>query len=246
MRRIAFVLLALPFTFAFCQETAQAPSAQAPSAQESATVPGRITVPSGTQVPLVLKQAISTKNAKPGDAVYAETAFPITVDDKVIIPAGTYVQGRISDVKRAGRVKGRAELLMHFTTLVYPSGYTALLPGAVENLPGAEKQEVKGDEGTVKQDSDKMKDVGTIASTAGTGATIGALSGRNLKGAGIGGLAGAAAGLGYAMLSRGADVTLPVGTSVQMVLQRPLVLEEKKVSRANSYSREVVVRSPEQ
>jgi len=233
MRQIAFLLLAFSFSYALGQETAQ-PSGDSQAnvtAQESSTVPGRITVPSGTQVPLVLKQAISTKNAKPGDAVYAETAFPIVVNDKIIIPAGTYVQGRISDVKRAGRVKGRAELLMHFTTLVYPSGYTALLPGAVENMPGSEKQEVKGQEGTVKQDSDKMKDVGTIASTAGTGATIGALAGRNLKGAGIGGLAGAAAGLGYAMLSRGADVTLPAGTSVQMILQRPLVLEEAKLNR---------------
>lgn len=229
MRRIAILWLALPLTFAFSQETAQ--PAQPSETEQVAVTPGRIKVPSGTQIPLVLKQAISTKNAKVGDAVYAETAFPITQDDKVVIPAGTYVQGRISDVKRAGRVKGRAEILMHFTSLIYPSGYTAMLPGAVENLPGAEKQEVKGQEGTVRQDSEKGKDAGTIASTAATGATIGALAGRSGKDAGIGGLAGAAAGLGYALLSRGSDVVLPAGTSIQMVLQRPLVLQESKLNR---------------
>jgi type IV secretion system protein VirB10 len=230
MRRLLTLLLACPLTLAFAQQASQNDQKQVVSADEPAA-PGKIVVPSGTQIPLALKQAISTKNAKVGDAVYAETNFPITINDRVVIPAGTYVQGRISEVRRAGRVKGRAELLMHFTTLVYPSGYTALLPGAVENLPGAEKQEVKGQEGTVRQDSEKGKDAGTIAQTAGTGAVIGGLAGQGLKGAGIGGAAGAAAGLGWALLTRGSDVMLPVGTSVQMVLQRPLVLDESKVAR---------------
>jgi type IV secretion system protein VirB10 len=230
MRRLLTLLLVCPLTLAFAQQASQNDQKQVVSADEPAA-PGKIVVPSGTQIPLALKQAISTKNAKVGDAVYAETNFPITINDRVVIPAGTYVQGRISEVRRAGRVKGRAELLMHFTTLVYPSGYTALLPGAVENLPGAEKQEVKGQEGTVRQDSEKGKDAGTIAQTAGTGAVIGGLAGQGLKGAGIGGAAGAAAGLGWALLTRGSDVMLPVGTSVQMVLQRPLVLDESKVAR---------------
>ncbi len=230
MRRYLALLLACPLTLAFAQQAAQNDQKQVVSENEP-PAQGKIVVPSGTQIPLALKQAISTKNAKVGDAVYAETNFPITINDRVVIPAGTYVQGRISEVRRAGRVKGRAELLMHFTTLVYPSGYTALLPGAVENLPGAEKQEVKNEEGTVRQDGEKTKDAGTIASTAATGAMIGGLAGQGLKGAGIGGAAGAAAGLGWALLTRGSDVMLPVGTSVQMVLQRPLVLDESKLAR---------------
>jgi hypothetical protein len=232
MRRFTAFLLAMPLTLVYAQQpSASTVTDKAAVAEELASTPGKIVIPSGTQIPLALKQAISTKNAKVGDAVYAETNFPITLNDRVVIPAGTYVQGRISEVRRAGRVKGRAELLMHFTTLVYPTGYTAMLPGAVENLPGAEKQEVKGDEGKVRQAGEKGKDAGTIASTAATGATIGALSGQGLKGAGIGGAAGAAAGLGYALLTRGSDVMLPVGTSVQMVLQRPLVLDETKLAR---------------
>jgi type IV secretion system protein VirB10 len=232
MRKMMALLLAAPMSLAIAQDGTKPAEVATPARPEvQVDASGKITVPTGTQIPLVLKQAISTKNAKPGDAVYAETAFPITLNDKVVIPAGTYVQGRVTDVKRAGRVKGRAELLMHFTTLVYPSGYTALLPGAVENMPGAERQSVQGEEGKIKQEGDKMKDLGTIAKTAGAGAGIGAVASQSAKGAGIGGLAGAAAGLGYALLTRGADVMLPVGTSVQMVLQRPLVLEETKVSR---------------
>ncbi len=188
-----------------------------------------ITVPAGTQIPLKLVQGISTKSAKVGDAVYAETVFPITANDRVIIPSGTYVQGRISDIKRPGRVKGRAEFLMHFTTLVFRSGYTVMLPGAVENLPGSEKQTVKDAEGTVQQDSTKGKDAATVAKTAGTGAVVGAVVDRGVQGAGIGGAAGAAVGLAAVLLTRGPDVTLPAGTSVQIVLQRPLALDGNKI-----------------
>src|SRR5437879_13825415 len=136
MQRLVVLSLAPPMAAAFAQQSADPPTAApAPANTAITSSDGRITVPSGTQVPLVLKQAISTKNAKVGDAVYAETAFPITLNDKVVIPAGTYVQGRISEVKRAGRVQGRAELLIHFTTLVYPSGHTALLTGEVDSRP---------------------------------------------------------------------------------------------------------------
>ncbi len=217
-------------SMAAAQQAAEAPEASRPPQKTSETArPGSITLPAGTQIPLKLAQGITTKNAKPGDAVYAETVFPITQDDRVVIPAGTYVQGRISEVKRPGRVKGRAEFLMHFTTLVFHSGYTVMLPGAVENMPGAEKQTVKDPEGTIQQAGNKGHDAGTVAQTAGAGATVGAIAGRDMKGVGIGGAAGAAAGLAAVLLSRGPEATLPAGTSVQMVLQRPLTLDAAKV-----------------
>jgi len=188
-----------------------------------------ITVPAGTQIPLKLAQGISTKSAKVGDAVYAETVFPVTANDRIVIPAGTYVQGRISEIKRPGRVKGRAEFLMHFTTMIFHSGYTVMLPGAVENLPGSEKQTVRDKEGSIQQDGSKGKDAETVAKTAGAGAGVGSIAGRNLKGAGIGGAAGAAAGLAYVLFSRGPDINLPTGTSVQIVLERPLALDGSKI-----------------
>src|SRR5215469_17826300 len=105
-------------------------------AQQAATAPDPNTaiIPAGTKVPLVLKQAISTKNARDGDAVYAETAFPFVLNDRILIPAGTYIQGKISHTERSTRGK-RAEILIHFTSMIYPSGYTVMLPGSVENTP---------------------------------------------------------------------------------------------------------------
>ncbi len=73
--------------------------AQAPPA--STADASQLTIPSGTKVPLALKQSLSTKNAREGDAVYAVTTFPVVINDRIVIPAGTYVQGRISE-RQAG------------------------------------------------------------------------------------------------------------------------------------------------
>ena len=220
-------------------QTAAATSASSPATAVTARPASSATliIPSGTKVPLALKQAISTRNAKEGDPVYCETTFPFVVDDRIVIPAGTYVQGKISRVQRPGRIKGRAELLMHFTSMIYPSGYTVMLPGSLENIPGADKTSMKGPEGTVRQDSDKGKDIGTVASTASTGAVIGGLSGGG-KGAGIGAAAGGLTGLAIAMISRGSDVKLEPGTSIEMIIQREVTVDANRVTSR----REVIVR----
>lgn len=185
MRPMLCVLLISASTLALAQQSQPtdqnaaptqdaAPAASAPvtnTAPRPATLPTltkresakasnvvEMTLPSGTKVPLVLKHAITTKTAKEGDPIYAETNFPVVQDGKIAIPPGTYVQGVISRITRPGRVKGRAELLVHFTSMIFPSGYTVLLPGAVDNVPGQENQSVKDKEGTVGGGGAKGKD----------------------------------------------------------------------------------------
>jgi type IV secretion system protein VirB10 len=205
------------------------PAASVSSSSDKVKAPDTLTIPAGSQIPLALKQAISTKTAREGDPVYASTTFPFVIQDRVLVPAGTYVQGRISSVKRAGRVHGRAEVLMHFTSLIYPNGYTVLLPGSVENVPGGGTNSVKGQEGTIQSDSQTGQKVGTAATTAATGAAIGGIH-DGWKGAGIGAGIGGAAGAAIAMLTRGHDVTLEAGTGINMVIQRPIKVDATRVS----------------
>src|SRR5215468_8523506 len=221
--RAWIVPLALVVT-SFGQEAQQVPAA----APAKATVE----IPAGTKVALRLKQAISTKTAREGDAVYAETTFPIAIDDRILIPVGTYVQGKISHIQRGGHIKGRAELLIHFTSMIYPSGYTVMLPGALENVPGAEHATMKDSEGTIRQDSDTGKKLETVAKTAGTGAAIGGVGTGTWKGAGIGGGIGAGVGAAIGMLSRGSDVRLEPGTSVEMVIQRDVPVDSARLPRS--------------
>jgi type IV secretion system protein VirB10 len=187
-----------------------------------------VTLASGTKVPLSLKQAISTKSAHEGDAVYCETVFPVVQDGRIVIPAGTYIQGKITHVQRAGHVKGRAEVLMHFTTMIYPNGYTVMLPGSVDNVPGAAKTTMKGSEGTIRQDSQTAEKVGTIAGPATTGAIIGGVADGG-RGALIGAATGGAVGTAIALLSRGNDVVLENGASIEMVLGRPVDLDPGRI-----------------
>jgi hypothetical protein len=195
-------------------------------------------IPAGSKIPLLLKQAISTKNAREGDAVYAETAFPFVVNERMLVPAGTYIQGKISRVERAGRVKGRAELLMHFTTMIYPSGYTIMLPGSVENMPGSDNTSVKDKEGTIQQDKTTGKKVedaakgGAIGTVA--GATAGGLATGALNGARVGAGIGAAAGVAWALLKHGPDVKLEVGTSIEMEIQRAIPVDATRIQMARA------------
>ena len=204
--------------------SAQTNMASAPAAGGDTSVK-QIIVPAGTQVLLHLQSPIDTKTARVGDGVYCQTSFPVTQDNIAVIPAGTYVKGKIAEVKRAGRIKGRAEILFHFTTLIFPNGYTIDLPGALENAPGSRNSTVADKEGTVKADGQKGKDTGTVAKAGATGAVVGAVATGSGKGAGIGGLAGAAVGLGEVLFTRGQDVRIDQGTALEMVLQRALTVD---------------------
>jgi type IV secretory pathway VirB10-like protein len=181
-------------------------------------------VPAGTKVPLTLTQGITSKTAREGDPVYAQTAFPVTQNNRIVIPAGSYVQGVVRRVVRPGRVKGRAELQMNFTSMIFPNGYTVLLPATVQGVPGSQDVDTKGSEGTIQGQGSKGKDAATIAKTAGAGAGIGAISGGG-KGAGIGAAAGSALGIATVLLTRGPEIQLNPGSSVEMVLERDLTLE---------------------
>jgi type IV secretion system protein VirB10 len=220
-------------------ETQGATRTSTPAQAAAPQDPNAIVIPAGSKIPLSLRQAISTKNAREGDAVYAETAFPFVVNERIVVPAGTYIQGKIAHVERGGRVKGRAEILMHFTTMIYPSGYTLMLPGSVENTPGADNKGVKDQEGTIQQDKDTSKKIEEAAKGGVYGGSGGALAGglsSGLNGARVGAGIGAAAGIAWALLKRGSDVKLDVGTSIEMEIQRDVPVDSKRIPVARAGS----------
>jgi len=215
----------------------KAPSVTPAATPARAADPNAVVIPAGTKIPLLLAQAISTKNAKEGDAVYAQTAFPFVVNDHVLVPAGTYIQGRIVHSEQAGRSKKRAEILIHFTTMIYPSGYTVMLPGSVENTPGADSNGVKDKEGTIQADKDTGKRVEDAAKGAAVGGTVGSIAGAaagGFNGARYGGLAGIAGGVAWALLKHGPEVKLAVGTSIEMEIERAVPVDASRIQVARA------------
>jgi type IV secretion system protein VirB10 len=202
--------------------------------------PNTIVVPAGTKLPMVLHNAVSTRSARPGDPVYLETTFPIVQDDKILVPAGSYVQGEITEAVRPGRVKGTGEMRIRLTSMILPNGYTVRFDAIPANA-GTGGNETTGKEGEIKGDTNKGQDAGTVLKTTAAGAGIGGLASRTGKGAGIGAGAGAAAGLAAILLSRGPEIDLPRGTTLDAVLDRPLNLDPSKINftdpgRASSMS----------
>ena len=217
--------------------SSDAKGASSSIATDDAADPTVAVIPSGSKVPLLLKQAISTKNAREGDAVYAETAFPFVQNDRILIPAGTYIQGKISRVEKPGRGKKRAELLIHFTSMIYPSGYTVMLPGSVENTPGSDSNGVKDKEGTIQADKDTGKRAGDAVKGAAEGGMVGTIGGAaagGYNGARYGGLAGLAGGAALALLKHSPDVKLDVGTSIEMEIQRDIKVDASRIQVARA------------
>lgn len=196
-----------------------------------------LVIPAGSKIPLTLAQAISTNNAREGDAVYAQTAFPFVLHDRILIPAGTYIQGKIMHTEHAGRSSKRAEILIHFTSMIYPSGYTVMLPGSIDNTPGADNKAVKDKEGTIQQDKDtgqRVEDAAKDAAVAGTVGTIGGVAAGGLNGARYGGLAGIAGGAAWALLKHGPELKLDVGTSIEMEIQRDVTVDASRIQVARA------------
>jgi hypothetical protein len=153
-----------------------------------------------------------------------------------VIPAGVYVKGVLDQVVRPGRIKGKAQVNMHFTTIIFPNGTTVEIPGQINSLPGSAGPSVTGDEGTVQAAGTKGKDAADIAKASAAGAGLGGIAGisgdNSAASVGYGALGGAVAGVLYTLFTRGADVSIPQGTPIEMVLRRPLVLEEQEVTVA--------------
>jgi hypothetical protein len=217
----------------------QSTATPAPRADGSGQV---ITVPAGTRIGVVLENGISTYSAKPGDSIYFRTSFPITINNKVVVPVGSYLRGEVSDAKRPGRVKGKGELRIRLNILILPNGYTVDLKAEPHSTDGGGKTRTDS-EGKITGPGGKGKDAETVATTTVTGAGIGAIAAGG-KGAGIGAGIGGIAGLAAVLLSRGPEAQLPRGSSMDLVLERDLRLESEQVHYTNVGQPNTVIVQP--
>lgn len=183
-------------------------------------------IPAGAHLLLRLINTVSTATAQPGDHVYMTTASPVSVDNRILIPVGTHVQGVVAHARRSGKVKGRAELAIRIETLTLHSGQVFRFSPQLSSVDsGGTGQKVAGDENAVRQGSDAGRDGGRVAILAGTGGAIGGMADRSWSGAGIGAGIGAGVGMAAAMLTRGREVELRAGSTLDVVFSRSVPLE---------------------
>ncbi len=186
-------------------------------------------VPAGTRLPLVLRNGINTRTAKAGDSIYFETIFPIAVNNRIVIPIGSFLRGELLKSKRPGFVRGRGEIRMVLDQMTLPNGYTVTLT-ATPNSADRNGQEGVDREGTIRGPASTKRDVGLLLVATGGGAYIGTLAGAIESGAAgsgalIGGGVGAAAAIIAILATRGPEAELPRGTTLDVVFDRPLILD---------------------
>ncbi len=222
-------------------ETAQRPAEDQGWRKTAEVKPGQFTVTPGTHIPLGLINSVSTKHSAEGDRVYLETVFPILVNSRIVIPPGSYVTGTVTQVKRPGRVKGRGELFLRFDSLTLPNGVTRDFRARVGGLDGRASEELDRGEGKIKSEGNKSGDARTVGETAAAGASVGVIAGGATghygMGAAVGAAAGAAAGLMGVLLTRGPDAVLAKGSTIEMVLDRPISFEESELDFSHAMPR---------
>jgi hypothetical protein len=204
------------------QTSAPPPVAPAPRAEHS-QAGQKVTVPAGTKLAVTLENGISTRSAKAGDSLYFYTSFPVTQNNRVVIPVGSYIRGSLLESKRPGRIKGKGEFRLRLESLILPNGYTVDLMAAPRSADTGGR-ETTDSEGKVTGPGGKGRDAGTIAETTVTGAGIGAIAGGG-RGAGIGAGIGGLAGLAAVLLTRGPEAQIPRGSTLDIVLERDLTLD---------------------
>jgi len=250
------LITALLTVFSAAQQTTPAGDAAATSQVAAASNSTIITVPAGSRIALVLTQPIQTRYVHRGDDIYAQIVSPVTAGNEVVIPPGTFVQGKVDKIERQG---GRGELRLQSMSITFPDGYTIPVAGPIT---------LESPDGYALKDPGQRRMVGAFALPA-AGAGLGALIGHStansqpqtitstlppgctgpppgclssslttpgstakgtIIGAAVGGTIGAVASI--ALLINTHNFFIDVGAPVEMVLQHSLALPQDEVADA--------------
>ena len=203
------------------------------SAPAAPDLPADYKIVAGTRILLRLTNSVNTKHTSVGDKVYLQTAAPLFIDRQLVVPVGSYVNGTVIESSRAGHVKGKSALNLRFESLILPNGTKRdflARAGSVDSKGNLDRTE-----GRIQGESNKGGDAKTIGQTTSAGAGIGslggAIAGHTGAGLGIGAAAGAAAGLAGILASRGPDVILAAGTTMELVLDRDMIFTAEELRR---------------
>jgi len=182
-------------------------------------------IPQGSHALLRMVNSVTTRTAQEGDYVYMRTATPIVADGHVVVPEGSYVQGVVSRSKRSGRVSGRAELGIRIESLTLASGQVIRLSPRLGSVDAEGSDQKVDKENGVSQGGSHGTDAARIATVGGTGAALGGMVDRSWTGAGIGAGAGGAVGLASVLLTRGREVELRQGSTIDVVFDGPVKVD---------------------
>jgi hypothetical protein len=182
------------------------------SGQQANTQPsGPLSIPRNAILLVELQSGLSTDASQRGDRFQARVIDPREFE-------GAIVEGRVTLVKRAGKVKGTAELQLSFDSIRMPDGHTSGFNADIVEIVNVGNRDDTGtvdSEGGVKGRSSTKDDISKVGASTGIGAIIGAVFGGG-KGAAVGAAIGGAVGTGSVLSKRGQDIRLARGQQLRI------------------------------
>lgn len=176
----------------------------------------KLRVPAGTEIRIRMKEPLTTRTHKIGDTFSARVIQAIDAGKGTAIPKGAEVRGSISQLVRAGRIRGRARMNLHFKELRFGDGRVVPLDAQVASMVEprkTRKSSAPDEEGTLVEPGEKGRDAGKLGASSAIGALIGLIGGGK-EGVAVGAAAGAAVGAAGILVTRGRDIVIPVGTEM--------------------------------
>jgi hypothetical protein len=185
------------------------------------------TVPEGTVISMRMDSNLSSKTSRVGDKFTATVTIPVYVNGRAVIPAGSVVEGRVSEVTPAKRMSRSGTIAVAFDELVFPNGSRMPINGSLTSADPNERQRID-EESRVSGDIGNRKVV-FIGGGGAVGAVLGGIAGGG-KGAVVGGVLGAGAGVAAVLLSKGVEAEVRSGTPFGIQLAQPLIVRESFIS----------------
>ncbi len=182
-----------------------------PAARPAATTSHTLTA--GTRVDATIDSAISSRTGLAGDVFTARVVEDVSsADGSVTIPAGSTVQGAITEVHPASSDRSTGMLTLAVSSMTV-RGRTYVINASIDSLTTVD--ETRGVE---------KADAARVAGGAAVGAVLGHVIGGNDKGTVIGAVSGAAVGAAVSALVKDVDIVLPAGAHLLLTLRQPLTV----------------------
>lgn len=189
------------------QAVAAQPSEQSssPARAKAPVTPQRhmVTVPAGTVLTLALDTTLNSKTTQTGDSFTATVVEAIVLENREVIPAGSKIEGRVTESVPAKRGSGNAKLALSFDKLRLESGYRTDIAGSFREVTA----------------SKKGRDTAIIGGSAAGGALLGRILGKDTRGTVIGAIVGGGIGTAVVMSKEGLQVNIPTDTPFEIRLE---------------------------
>jgi type IV secretion system protein VirB10 len=182
-----------------------------------------VILPAKTEIFVRLQRSLSSKTVKPGDKFPTVVEVPVVVDDRIVIPVGSYMLGHVASKDTAGYIEGKSRLVLVFDTVILRNGVTRELRALVQSAEGYEINS-ESEEGELQGGGNQGEEVAIGATrgaviglvTAGTATVFRRGHPRAFE---IGPAIGAAGGALLSLLKKGEEVRLRRGASLTIQLQ---------------------------